>query len=104
MNYALEAGVSPDMLRACLQRRFADAGAAGLGFRFAEAAISGSPVADDLRSEIERKYGQRAVLAAAFAAATSRAYPVLKRALGHGQACQRLEIGAGPQEPVTRAA
>ena len=93
IDTALQKGVSEHVLRACLKRDFEQAGVAGLGFRYAQAAISGDPVADDLRKEIEAAHGKNAVLAAAYAAATGRAWPVLKRAMGHGTACQRLTIG-----------
>ena len=104
VDLALAAGAKPETLRACLRGDFEAAGLAGLGFRFAQAAIADDPAADDLRAEIERNFGKTALLSVAFATAVSRTYPVLKRALGHGQACQRLSFGPGPQEPVRRAA
>jgi len=100
---AVKAGVDPQLLRACIQRDFANAGAAGLGFRFAEAAIQDAPNADALRYDIARAYGPKAVIAASYAAATARAYPVLKRALGHGKACRQLRIAGNPV-PVVRTA
>lgn len=104
VDHALEAGVEPDLLRACLQRDFGAAGITGLGFRFAEAAIAGDPAVDTLRAEIENNFGKTAVLSVAYATATSRAYPVLKRALGHGLACQHINLGTGLYEPIKRAA
>ena len=65
----------------------------GLGFRFAEAAIKADPMADKFRSEIAREFGEKCALSCAFAAASGRIYPVLKRGMGHGQACQRLDFG-----------
>ena len=103
-DFALEAGVDPGRLRAAVGRDFAAAGDVGLGFRFAEAAIRDAPEAAALRQEIAASHGEEAVLAASFAAISGRAYPVLKRALGHGQACQRLSIGAGPAIAVAKAA
>ena len=104
VDFALEAGVRPEIIRACLRRDFEAAGLAGLGFRFAEAAIADDPVDGELREEIEQNFGATAVVALAFATATARAFPVLKRAMGHGQACQRIDLGYGPQEQVKRAA
>ena len=104
VDYALEAGVNPDGLRACLQHDFARAGVAGLGFRFAQAVIADDPVADRLRAEIENEHGRAAVLPVAYATASSRAYPVLKRAMGHGQTCQHINLGTGLYEPVKGAA
>ncbi|MEO0982541.1 MAG: hypothetical protein AAFX03_07800 [Pseudomonadota bacterium] len=103
LDQALEVGVSADALRACLRRDFEAAGDVGLGFRFAEAAIAGDLALDDLRAEIRAKHGDRAVIAAGFAACSSRAYPVLKRALGHAHACRKLDFG-DTEETVLRPA
>lgn len=102
VDMALEAGVPRDALRACIEGQPHIAGDTGLGFRFATAAIAGSLEADNLGAEIEEKYGHKAVISAAFAAASGRMYPVLKRGIGHGSACQKLMIGedsipVGPQ-------
>ena len=99
---ALKAGVDPALIRACLRRDFDAANDAGLGFRFAEAAIQGNPEADELRDEIVRRFGEKAAISAAFAAGTGRAYGVLKRGLGHGAACQRLKVGDDHEETVMR--
>ena len=96
VDMALEGGADIDALQACAEGRPEDAGAMGLGFRFARAAISGDPLADDLRREIESEFGKQAAISCAFAAASGRIYPVLKRGLGHGQACQKLDF-AGKQ-------
>lgn len=93
VDMALEASANPEHLSRCVQGNPASAEAVGLGFRFAQAAINDLPEANDLREEIIAGYGKEASLAAAFAAATSRAYPVLKRALGKGSACAVLNIG-----------
>lgn len=93
MDMALEAGANADHLGRCVQGNAADAATVGLGFRFAQAAINDLPDASDLREEIVARHGEKASVAAAYAAATSRVYPVLKRALGHGSACSALNIG-----------
>ena len=104
VDFAIEAGVHPAALRACLAGEYEKADLAGLGFRFARAAISDDPETDTLRSEIVRRFGQRALVAVSFATASARAYPVLKRAMGHGAACRRLEVGEGPAVAVRQAA
>jgi hypothetical protein len=91
---AVAMGVAPSHLAACLRRDFQAAGDVGLGYLFAEAAIEGAQDTDALRAEIVRRHGARAAIAAAFAAASGRVYPVLKRGLGHGAACQRIKLGA----------
>ncbi|SLN45461.1 hypothetical protein PEL8287_02332 [Roseovarius litorisediminis] len=93
VNMAVKAGVDPDQIAACLRRDFERAGAVGLAFRFAEAAIHDRPEVDTLRVAIFHAYGQKAVIAASYAAASGRVYPVLKRGLGHGQACQQIRLG-----------
>ncbi|MEM9495972.1 MAG: hypothetical protein AAGA09_08200 [Pseudomonadota bacterium] len=94
VDMATEAGIDPQMLKACREGRPQEAGDVGLGYRFARAAIAGNLEADDLREEITRKHGKKAALAAAYAAASGRVYPVLKRGLGHGAACGALDYRA----------
>jgi hypothetical protein len=101
VDMAVKAGVDEARIIACLARDFEAAGPAGLGFRFAEAAISGDLQADTLRDEIRAAYGEKAVIACAYAAASGRAYPVMKRALGHGKACQRITLGEA-HHPVVK--
>ncbi|MEL7032529.1 MAG: hypothetical protein AAGL97_00810 [Pseudomonadota bacterium] len=93
IDMALEAGADPAQMKACFDGDPQRAGDIGLGFRFAMAAIHGQVEVDDLHAEIQSKYGRRAVIAASFAAATGRFYPVFKRGLGYGHACLQLEFG-----------
>lgn len=93
VDMALAGGADPAGLQACAEGRPQEAGAMGLGFRFAMLAITGDAAADDLRREIENEFGRKTAVSCAFAAASGRIYPVLKRGLGHGQACQRLDFG-----------
>ena len=67
-----------------------------LGVEFARATIAHAPEADDLRDEIVRRWGKRAVVSLAFAIVASRMYPTLKYALGHGVACQRVTVAGQP--------
>ena len=99
---ALEQGSSPAVLAAIVR---GDEAAlpedVALGRRFARAVIEHAPAADELRAEIERRWGKRAVVALAFAVLTSRMYPTVKYALGHGHACQRVVVGGEPVRPYT---
>ncbi len=92
VNSALRADLDPERIRACLARDFEAAGDMGLGFRFSEAAINDAPNLDALRDEIIEKHGQKAVISASYAAATCRAYPVMKRGLGYGKVCQAVNV------------
>ncbi len=92
LDMAVEQGVSPDHLRACLAGNWGVAGAEGLGYRFAVATILDAPDQPELAADILARFGKRGLMAASFAAASGRFYPVLKRGLGHGQTCQRLQV------------
>ncbi len=93
VDMAQEAGVAGRDLALCLQGRLEEAGDAGLGVRFALAAIADGPDLDALREQIARRFGEEAVIACAFAASGGRIYPVLKRGFGYGKTCARVQIG-----------
>jgi hypothetical protein len=63
-----------------------------LGVQFARAVLARDPAADDVRAEIERRWGPRAVISLGYALVSSQVYPTLKYALGYGKACQRVEV------------
>jgi hypothetical protein len=75
-----------------------------LGVEFSRATIAHAPEADDLRDEITRRWGKRAVISLAFAILSSRLYPTLKYAMGHGKACQRITVAGQPVLVARRAA
>jgi hypothetical protein len=91
-DMALEAGMPSETIRALLAGSPADADAK-LGFDYGRALLLGSGNLDDLRSEIERKWGRKALIGLSLRAMTSRNFPVLKRAMGHAKTCQRVRIG-----------
>ena len=93
VDQAIEAGVSAEHLRTCLMGDYITSEAVGLGYRFAEATIHDNGDIEQLRTEIIKLYGEVALIAAAYAGASCRVYPVLKRALGHGLSCQQLRVG-----------
>jgi hypothetical protein len=67
-----------------------------LGVRFARAAIAHDIAADELRDEIVKRWGKKALVSVAFAMTCARIYPTLKYALGHGKTCQRVMIDGKP--------
>lgn len=73
-----------------------------LGVTFARAALAHSPDADERRDEIVRRWGRRALISLAYAMTSARIYPTVKYALGHGAACQRVDV-AGEPVAVVRA-
>lgn len=86
-------GVSPSVIRALVDgAEESTEESAVLGFRFAQALMRRDETAPSLRHTITRRYGQSAALAVAYAVMVARSYPLLKRALGHGQACLRLVV------------
>ena len=103
VDMALEAAVPKDQLALCLQGDAVAAGDVGLGFRFAQAAIANVHELEDLRAEIDRRFGPAAVTAASFAAASRRIYPVLKRGLGFGQTCSSVKASHETIQVLPRA-
>lgn len=63
-----------------------------LGVRFARAVLARDVAADEVRDEIRRRYGERAVVSLSLALVASQLYPNFKYALGYGKACQRIEV------------
>lgn len=67
-----------------------------LAWRFTRATLDHDPRADEYREEIARLWGPRAVVTLAFAIVTSRMYPTVKYAMGHGKACTRIVVDGAP--------
>ena len=76
---------------------------ASLGYRFAKAAIARSAELDGLRDEVAKRWGRKALGAIAINIVTTRTFPALKYALGHGQSCRSVEIGGNAIAPGTLA-
>lgn len=105
VSMALERGVPPEVLRAVLSSDLARMPEdVRLGVRFARAVLAHAPEADALREEIVERWGPRALLSLAFAVNAGRLYPTLKYAMGHGKACQRVQVGDLPVAVVRGAA
>lgn len=92
VSFALEEGVDQDALLAAIEGRFDEAGDVGLGFQFAHHTISGSYETNTFGETIRARHGEQALIAASFAAGSGRFYPVFKRGLGEGHACQQLNV------------
>ncbi len=92
IDQSIELGVSAAHLEQCAKGSADTETGCGLGFLFAQSAISGGPSTKELRAEIVRRFGEETAVAASFAAACSRIYPVLKRATGNGDACEILRF------------
>lgn len=67
-----------------------------LAIRFTHAALDRTDEASALREEVVRRWGQRALIALAFAITAARLYPTLKYVLGHGEACRKVVVAGEP--------
>lgn len=98
-------GVAPGVLEAIVvgdERAMPED--AVLGMRFAKSVMSHDPVADDLRADIVRRWGERALVSLAFAVTAARIFPTVKYALGHGQACRRITVAGTAVSVLKQAA
>jgi hypothetical protein len=94
------AGVPDSDLRAIIVGDVAGMSAeASLGYRFSKALLARSTELDDLRAEIVRRWGRRALAAISIGIVATRTFPALKWALGHGQSCYAVEIGGSTVAP-----
>lgn len=97
VDQAVEIGVNPKELENCAKGNAKTDSDCGLGYLFAQSAIAGGANTLELRAEIVLRHGEKAAVAASFAAACGRIYPVLKRATGEVAACAILRFGPAPQ-------
>jgi len=98
VDIATANGVAPEVLRAILAGDRAAMGeAAALGYDFARAVLDRHlEDSDEVREEIVRRWGKKAVVALSLALTTARMYPTLKYGLGHGKACSRVIVAGAP--------
>jgi hypothetical protein len=90
-------GVSAETLRAVAHGDDAAmSGEVRLGVQFTRAVLAHDLRADSLREQVVARWGRRGLLTLAFGMVSSRLYPTLKYALGHGRACARLMIAGEP--------
>lgn len=92
VDMALESGADAQRLHAALAQQFDAAGDTGLGYRFAQAVIHDGAELQEVRNEIQHRFGEQALVSLSITAATARSWPVIKRGLGHGQACQAVIV------------
>jgi hypothetical protein len=95
VTMAERAGVKAEALRAIVAGDEARMGEdAALGWRFARSVMARDIAGSDaLREKIVDRWGRRGLVSLALTIASSRVYPAVKYALGHGRACVRLKIG-----------
>lgn len=100
VDIASASGVRPEVLRAILAGdRLGMGEIAALGYDFARAVLDRNQAdADEIRTEVTRLWGARAVTSLALAVTTARMYPTLKYGLGHGRSCSKVTV-AGVSTP-----
>ena len=73
-----------------------------LFFDYALAVTTHDVQAETLRLKILNDFGPSAIISAGLAIITAKAYPLLKYATGHGQACVKIRID-GEEKPVNKS-
>lgn len=108
VNMALEQGVDPAILRAAIA---GDRDALGPDLAdvhaFAQAVTRADYGTQELRARVRARYGEKALVDLGTIIAAAQVYPMLKRALGYGEACLRVRVGDGEVaavRPENRAA
>ena len=103
IKLSIDAGASPKILRAAVEENLAamDDDTA-LAFEFARHLVARDPRAEDLRNAVERRWGKAGISEIALAIAATRVFPTVKRAMGYGQACQRVVIAGEEADAALR--
>lgn len=107
VDMALAEKIPEATLRAIVARDFAQMSPdAALGVRLADAVLAHEP-SDELRAEALKRYGQKGLISIAYAIASSRVYPTVKRVLGYAHTCERIKVAGETvtaARPLTQAA
>jgi alkylhydroperoxidase family enzyme len=93
VNLALKEGVPPEVIHAVLNDR-PDELAPELAevYRFAKSVVEATGGEDELREKIRERYGEDGLVELAFGIASSRVFPVTKRALGYAKSCALVDV------------
>ena len=102
VSMAEEQGVAPAVLKAVLTGDEAAMGAdAALAWKFARASLARDmELADPLRDEIVRRWDRKGLASIALAIASSRVFPSVKYALGHGKTCSKVQVKGEAVAPI----
>ncbi len=93
VNFALQEKVRPQVLAALLRGDLEKAGKdAELGFRYGIAVGQNTQDAPALAQQAEKRFGKQGMVTLAFAVASARVYPAIKRGMGHGAACSTIIV------------
>ncbi len=99
--FALEDGVPAPTIRTVLARDYTTLpDQAAVAARFADAALARDPEAVELRDTVRAIWGEAGVVTLSLALCGARIFPAFKSALGKGEACRTVVIGALPPVAV----
>jgi hypothetical protein len=95
VDMAVRAGVSPLKMAALVRGDIEAAGdEASFGYRYGMAVATNSPASLELVEEAAKRYGDKGKVSLSLVVAATRVYPALKRGLGHGAACAKIEVAS----------
>ena len=104
IDMAVRARIKPEKLAALVRGDIEAAGDdAAFGYRYGMAVATNSADSLELVEQAEKRYGAKGKVSLALVVAATRVYPALKRGLGHGAACAKIEV-ANESIAVKRAA
>ncbi|MEM7135672.1 MAG: hypothetical protein AAF500_03785 [Myxococcota bacterium] len=97
---AERAGVPASVIRGALRGEYDNlSGDVQLSLVFVDAVLDHDVAADDLRSRVVERFGERGLVSLAFAMLSVRLYPTLKYTLGYGHTCTVVRV-AGEAVPT----
>jgi hypothetical protein len=93
VNLARQNGVDPALLRATLDGHCDDMPQEMVDvLRFTQSVVTGSDDDDALRETLRKRYGERGLIELAYAIASSRIPPTVKRCLGYAKSCSLVSV------------
>ena len=94
VNLATSAGVDPQIIRAAVTGDTANMDErTATAFMFARAICAHDFASEELRPRLIKWWGEAGIAELSLAICSSRLFPMLKRSMGHGAACQRVVVG-----------
>ncbi len=93
LNLARHSDVDPTLLRAALDGRCHDMSPEMADvYQFAKAVVTSSGEDETLRETLRKRYGDRGLIELAYAIASSRIPPMVKRVLGYAKSCSATPV------------
>lgn len=100
-NMALEANVSSEHVQHIIERNINDLpNDVALIVQFTDLVLAHDVEADSLRDKIIALWGEKGLVAISFSISSTRVYPALKYALGHGKTCSKISVNESVLKPI----